>query len=54
MNITIQTQRGTFIVPADRHDMLVAWLEQNAINVEKKVMEVQENTATIPRRLITE
>ena len=53
MNITIQTPKGTFIVPNDKHDLLVKWLEQNAINVERKVTEVNENVFT-PRQLITE
>lgn len=43
MNITIQTIRGTFIVPPEKQDLLTQWLENNAIKVQQKLGEIKED-----------
>jgi hypothetical protein len=54
MSITIPTYKGTYIVPENKQDQLIAWLEQNAVNVQQRVTEVQETTNNTPRFLINE
>lgn len=33
MQITIQTSKGTYIIPSDREFNLINWLDQNAIKI---------------------
>jgi len=54
MNITIQTYRGTYIVPADKQEQLIAWLEQHAVNVSQQKITEVENDINHSRFLINE
>lgn len=54
MNITIQTREGTFIVPPEKQDQLIAWLTANAARVtQQTVGEIKEPNFT-GRHFITE
>ena len=54
MNITIKTREGTFIVPPEKQDQLVAWLSVNAVRVgQQTVGEIREPNFT-GRQFITE
>ena len=55
MEITIHTMYGTFIVPSNKVQDLVAWLRSNAIqaNGQQTVHEVRNGTQT-NRQLINE
>lgn len=54
MEITINTMLGTFIVPRDKVDALIAWLQVNAIKPgQQPVQEVQQGQYT-GRQLINE
>jgi len=54
MDITINTIYGTFIVPANKADELVSWLEHNAVKAgQQPIGEVQQGNYT-GRQLINE
>ena len=53
MSITIHTYKGTYIVPENKQEQLITWLEQNAVSVQQNVTEVQGYKYT-PRVLINE
>ena len=52
--ITVNTYKGTYIVPSEKQEQLIAWLQQNAIQVQQKITEIQEITNIEPRHLINE
>ena len=52
MNTTIQTIRGTYIVPPEKQDQLIQWLELNAIKVQQNIGEIKEHNTS--RQLINE
>ena len=54
MEITINTIYGTYIVPSDKTDQLLAWLQQNAVRPgQHPVKEIKEDNYT-GRQLINE
>ena len=54
MEITVNTMYGTFIVPREKADQLIAWLQANAIKPgQQPVQEVQQGQYT-GRQLINE
>lgn len=54
MNITIYTPQGTYLVPFEKQDAFIKWLNQNAIKVENKVTEVLQPGINTSRHLINE
>ena len=54
MEITVNTIYGTFIVPREKSDQLIAWLQANAIKQgQQPIGEVKEGSYT-GRQLINE
>jgi hypothetical protein len=56
MTVTINTTQGTFIVPSEKHDMLIQWLQVNAVRYDQQfVREIKgaEQHGDV-RRLINE
>lgn len=55
MEIKVETLNGTFIVPQDRCDELVTWLQQNAVRQNQRPLgEIKENDSNTGRQLINE
>jgi len=56
MTVTINTTQGTFIVPPEKHDMLVQWLQANAVRYDqqfvREIKSVEQHNSG--RRLINE
>lgn len=46
MEITIHTMYGTFIVPREKIQSLVQWLQQNAVSVNSQQQEAKNNPKT--------
>jgi hypothetical protein len=46
METIIQTIEGTYIVPKDKHNDLIMWLQRNAVKAEYKTF-VQEQNSTV-------
>ena len=54
METIINTIKGTFIVPADKFDQLIQWLEHNAVKPgQRPIGEIKEGQYT-GRQLINE
>lgn len=54
MEITVNTIYGTFIVPREKADQLIAWLQANAVKQgQQPIGEVQQGNYT-GRQLINE
>ena len=56
MEITVNTIYGTFIVPREKADQLLAWLQQNAVKAgQEPIRETSnENQGFTGRQLINE
>lgn len=56
MEITVNTIYGTFIVPREKADQLLAWLQQNAVKAgQEPIRETSnENRGFTGRQLINE
>jgi hypothetical protein len=56
MEITVNTIYGTFIVPREKADQLLAWLQQNAIKAGTQPIRetTNDNTQFTGRQLINE
>jgi hypothetical protein len=55
MQIVIQTQSGTYIVPSEAEGALVAWLQQNAVKAgQSPVREQNDDQNYAGRQLISE
>lgn len=55
MEIVINTQYGTFIVPREKHAELVFWLQNNAIKAgQQTVQETQGGANSTSRQLLSE
>jgi len=56
MTVTINTTQGTFIVPPEKHDMLIQWLQVNAVRYDqqfvREIKGVEQYNTT--KRLINE
>ena len=54
MEIVVNTIHGTFIVPSNKADQLIDWLQQNAVKQgQQPIGEVQQGSYT-GRQLINE
>jgi hypothetical protein len=56
MEITVNTIYGTFIVPREKADQLLAWLQQNAVKAGAQPIRetTNDNTQFTGRQLINE
>jgi len=55
MQIVINTQSGTYIVPSETEGALVAWLQTNAVKAGKSTVREQSDDQTYAgRQLINE
>jgi hypothetical protein len=54
MSITVNTLYGTFIVPDEKQDQLIQWLQTNAVKAgQEPIGEIKEDNYT-GRQLINE
>jgi hypothetical protein len=54
MDITVNTMYGTFIVPSNKADDLVKWLEANAVKAGQRPVAEEQNSSYTGRQLINE
>lgn len=54
MDITINTIYGTFIVPSNKADELISWLENNAVKAGQRPVAEEQNGTYTGRQLINE
>jgi len=52
MQIVINTNEGTFVVPTERQAELIYWLKNNANRVDQRPVKEQNNSALTSTQLI--